>query len=284
MNARLLMSGIRDNHTRGSVGAFLQESILPGSELAVVSAYFTIYAYAALRRQLDAIARMNFLFGEPRFINSLDPDKTEKKHFVIDDVGLRLSNVLQQRQIARDCAAWIREKVAIRSVRKANLLHGKMHHVRHHGVTKAILGSSNFTTHGLGLSEANNNIELNLVVDSDRDRQDLLAWFNDLWNDQTLVADVKQEVLDYLARVYANYDPEFIYYKTLFHIFERYLDESGRVEFDLGRSTLFDSEIWRALFDFQKDGVKGAINKILTYNGCVLADSLGLGKTYSALA
>lgn len=136
--------------------------------------YFTIHAYAALRRELDAIAQMNFLFGEPRFLNNLAPDKTDKKRFVIDDDGLRLSNVLQQRQIARECAAWIREKVAIRSVRKANLLHGKMYHVQRHGVARAILGSSNFTMHGLGLSGTNNNIELNLVVDSDRDRQDLM--------------------------------------------------------------------------------------------------------------
>jgi SNF2 family DNA or RNA helicase len=284
INTRLLLSAIRDNHRRGSVGAFLQESIQPGSALSVVSAYFTIYAYAALRPQLDTVAQMNFLFGEPRFIKGLDPGKTEKKSFVIDDNGLTLANVLQQRQIARDCAAWIREKVAIRSVRKANFLHGKLYHVNHHGVTRAILGSSNFTTHGLGLSETNNNIELNLVVDSDRDRQDLMDWFNELWTDQTLVVDVKEEVLAYLAQVYANYEPEFIYYKTLFHVFERYLDESGRVDFDLGRTTLFDTEIWRTLFDFQKDGVKGAINKILTHNGCVLADSVGLGKTYSALA
>jgi hypothetical protein len=273
INTRLLLSAIRDNHTRESVGAFLQESIQPGSALSVVSAYFTIYAYAALRPQLDTVEQMNFLFGEPRFIKGLDPGKTEKKSFVIDDNGLTLANVLQQRQIARDCAAWIREKVAIRSVRKANFLHGKLYHVNHHGVTRAILGSSNFTTHGLGLSETNNNIELNLVVDSDRDRQDLMDWFNELWTDQTLVVDVKEEVLAYLAQVYANYEPEFIYYKTLFHIFERYLDESGRVDFDLGRTTLFDTEIWRTLFDFQKDGVKGAINKILTHNGCVLADA-----------
>jgi ERCC4-related helicase len=284
MTIGLLYSGIRDNHTRGSVGSFLQEAMTPGAELAVVSAYFTIYAYAALREQLDAIGQMQFLFGEPRFVNSLDPSRTEKKSFVIEADGLKLTNALQQRQIARDCARWIQDKVAIRSVRKTNFLHGKMYHVSQQGVTRAILGSSNFTTHGLGLSDANNNIELNLVVDSDRDRQDLLQWFNALWNDEQQVADVKQEVLDYLARVYADYDPEFIYYKTLFHVFEQYLDESGRVDFDLGRTTLFDTEIWRTLFDFQKEGVKGVINKILTHNGCILADSVGLGKTFSALA
>jgi SNF2 family DNA or RNA helicase len=280
----LLQSGIRDNFTRGSVGAFLREQILPKAILSVVSAYFTIYAYEQLRDQLDAIEYMNFLFGEPRFVNMLDPDKTEKKAFVIDSEGLRLENVLAQRRVARDCAEWIRSKVSIRSLRKSNLLHGKMVHIATQGADAAILGSANFTTRGLGLAGQNSNIELNLVVDSSRDRADLKAWFDELWRDEKLVADVTADVLHYLAQVYANHSPEFIYYKTLYHIFERYLDDASRVEADLGRTTLFETDIWRTLFDFQKDGVKGAINKILTYNGCVLADSVGLGKTYSALA
>jgi len=280
----LLQSGIRDNHTRGAVGEFLVEQIRAGSWLSVVSAYFTIYAYEQLRDQLDAIEHMNFLFGEPRFVNALDPNRSEKKAFVIDDDGLHLANVLEQRRVARECADWIRAKVTIRSLRKANLLHGKMVHIANQGVDSAILGSANFTTRGLGLAGQNNNIELNLVVDGSRDRADLKAWFDELWNDEKLVADVTEDVLHYLAQIYANHSPEFIYYKTLFHIFERYLDDARRVEADLGRTTLFETDIWRTLFDFQKDGVKGAINKILAHNGCVLADSVGLGKTYSALA
>lgn len=277
-------SSIRDNHTRGKVGDYLKHCLKPESQLSVVSAYFTIHAYAALRAHLDDIAHMDFLFGEPRFINALDPDKTEKKAFLIDAQGLQLANVLAQSRIARDCAAWIREKVDIRSVRRTNFLHGKMYHIDTHGVTQALLGSSNFTTHGLGLAAHNNNIELNLVVDSDRDRVDLRNWFLELWNDNDLVEDVKNAVLGYLEQVYADHSPEFIYYKTLFHIFDRYLDDSSRVDAALERTTLFESDIWKTLFEFQKDGVKGAINKILTHNGCILADSVGLGKTYSALA
>jgi hypothetical protein len=72
-------SGIWDNHHRGSVGNFLKEKILHRSDLSFVSAYFTIYADAALKDQLDQINHLRFLFGEPQFIQSLDPDKTEKK-------------------------------------------------------------------------------------------------------------------------------------------------------------------------------------------------------------
>ncbi|MBI4660665.1 MAG: DEAD/DEAH box helicase, partial [Verrucomicrobia bacterium] len=86
------------------------------------------------------------------------------------------------------------------------------------------------------------------------------------------------------AQVYQNHAPEFIYYKTLFHIFEKFLGDARKTDADLGKTTLFDTEIWKALFDFQKDGVKGLINKILAHNGCILADSVGLGKTYEALA
>jgi len=275
--------GIRDNHTRGKVADFLVEKINAGSHLSVVSAYFTIYAYEALSAELDGIGYLNFLFGEPRFISSLDPNKTDKKSFKIEDEGLELANRLQQKEIARRCATWIREKVDIRSVRQANLLHGKLYHIDDGRREHAILGSSNFTRRGLGLS-ATPNIELNLIVDGDRDRAELKEWFDQLWADESLVADVKAEVLRYLEQLYVNHAPEFIYFKTLFHVFERFL--SGQADdaqlFD--RTAIVDTDIWKALFDFQKDGAKGAIHKINAHNGCILADSVGLGKTYTALA
>jgi phosphatidylserine/phosphatidylglycerophosphate/cardiolipin synthase-like enzyme len=277
-------SGIRDNYTRGIVADFLKSHIKEGSHLSIVSAFFTIYAYEALKDHLNRIGHMDFLFGEPRFVRSLDPDKTEKKAFIIDSAGLKLANCLQQKRIAKECADWIRNKVLIKSVKQTNFLHGKMYHISTNGVEEAILGSSNFTTHGLGLSVSNSNIELNLVVDSNRDRADLKAWFDDLWNDTDLVEDVRDDVLQYLEQLYQNHSPEFIYYKTLFHIFDKYLGDAGRTDADIGRTTLFETEIWKTLFEFQKDGVKGAINKILSHNGCILADSVGLGKTYSALA
>ena len=277
-------SGIRDNHRRGVVADFLKAKIQSGSRLSVVSAYFTIYAYDALRAHLDQIDHLDFLFGEPRFIASLDPDKTQKKAFILDGNGLQLANRLEQKRVARDCAEWMRQKVNIRSVRHAQLLHGKMYHIANAGVEEAILGSSNFTVRGLGLGAGLNNIELNLEVDSNRDRRDLKVWFDELWNDPALVEDVKADVLQYLAQLYQNHAPEFIYYKTLYHVFENFLADQEKGGLLDQNIKIVDTGIWQALFEFQRDGVKGAINKILKHNGCILADSVGLGKTFEALA
>ncbi|HSW64767.1 MAG TPA: helicase-related protein [Dissulfurispiraceae bacterium] len=278
-------SGIRDNRpTRGTVASFLREKIRPESELSFVSAFFTIYAYEALSRELEQARHLRFLFGEPSFLEGLDPEKKQRKAFRIENDQLALNNRLEQKRVARACADWMREKVDVRTVTREGFLHGKMYHIANHGVEEAILGSSNFTVRGLGLASNGNNIELNLEVDSNRDRRDLKAWFDELWNDETLVRDVKAEVLAYLEQLYQNHAPEFLYYKTLFHLFEKYLEDNTEIENRLGKTSLFESQVWKKLFDFQKDGVKGVINKILTHNGCILADSVGLGKTYEALA
>src|SRR3972149_10461791 len=256
-------SGIWDNHNRGNVADFLKSKITGGSRLSVVSAYFTIYAFDALKDYLRRVEGVDFLFGEPRFVKSLDPDKTDKKSFKIEDDGLELVNRLEQKRVAKECADWIRAKVAIKSVKQSTLLHGKMYHIANAGVEDAILGSSNFTVRGLGLGPSNNNIELNIEVDSNSDRRDLKAWFNELWNKEELVEDVKQEVLQYLEQLYQNHAPEFIYYKTLFHIFEEFLAEQDKGGLLDQNVKVVDAGIWKALFEFQKDGVKGAINKIL---------------------
>ena len=275
--------GIRDNHNCGKVADFLIEKLSAGSTLSVVSAYFTIYAYEALEGQLEKIDSLKFLFGEPSFITSLDPEKTDKKTFKIEDEHLELSNRLKQKEVARRCADWISRKIEIRSIRQANLLHGKLYHLHDGHREHAILGSSNFTRRGLGLS-ATPNIELNLVVDSDRDRADLKAWFDNIWGDDELVVDVKKDVLKYLEQLYVNHPPEFIYFKTLYHVFERFLSDQADDAQLFDRTDIIDTQIWKTLFDFQKDGAKGAIHKINSHNGCILADSVGLGKTYTALA
>jgi SNF2 family DNA or RNA helicase len=277
-------SGLRDNHARGTVAEFLRSTIQPGSRLSVVSAYFTIYAYEALKASLDSIAHLDFLFGEPSSVNRLDPDRSARKAFLIDDEGLTLANRLQQKHVAKECADWIAAKVDIRTIRQSNLLHGKMYHIANGGVEDAILGSSNFTVRGLGLGASGNNIELNLVVDGNRDRQELKQWFADVWGDPKLTQDVKDDVLLYLRKLYANQPPQFIYYLTLFHLFRDYLDGTRDLDDQLRRVALPDTRVWRTLFSFQRDGAKAAINKILSYNGCILADSVGLGKTYTALA
>ncbi|WP_373535903.1 helicase-related protein [Microcoleus sp.] len=283
-DSSLPKSAIRDNRHRGTVGDFLKAKVEENSTLSIVSAYFTIYAFDALKEQLLGIKSLKFLFGEPRFIKSLDPSKTDKKAFQIEDQGLQLQNRLQQKRVAKECAEWIDKKVQIRSVKQSNLLHGKMYHIAHNGSENAIMGSSNFTVRGLGLGRKNNNIELNLEVDSKRDTRDLKAWFDELWNDPELIEDVKEDVLLYLEQLYQNNSPEFIYYKTLFHIFETFLNDLEKNDILSEQLHFFNTEIWKSLFEFQKDGVKAAINKIRRYNGCIIADSVGLGKTFEALA
>ncbi len=282
MNANL-KSGIRDNHNFGKVGDFLKDKIQSNAQLRFVSAYFSIFGFEALREELSAIDKLQFLFGEPTFVKQLDLEKSQVKAFDILEQDLQLSvKRLEQKAIAKTCADWITEKVEIRSLIKTNLLHGKLYHINNNGVESALLGSSNFTLHGLG--DGNSNIELNLIVDSDRDRQNLKQWFDNIWNDKTLVKDVKQDVLNYLTQLYFNHSPQFIYYKTLYHVFyedwQRYQEQRDAIE----NSSLNKSEIWNTLFDFQKEGVIHAITKIQAYNGCILADSVGLGKTYEALA
>ena len=277
-------SGIRDNHSRGKAGEYVADLLTAKTDLSIVSAYFTIQAYGALKNKLNQIQRLRFLFGEPRFLSGLDRDRKASKAFRLTEEGLELVNQLSQRKLAKDCADWIKRKVEIRSVKRTGFLHGKMYHVRNGEAAHALIGSSNFTVPGLGLRENGNNVELNLVVDGNRDREDLLAWFNEWWSKHDLTEDVTEVVLSELERLYANQAPEFIYYLTLFHVFRDFVDGDGTAEVDLHGIALPDTGIWRTLYAFQKDGAKAVINKIQSLNGCILADSVGLGKTFTALA
>ena len=145
------------------------------------------------------------------------------------------------------------------------------------------MGSSNFTVNGLGMGNSKN-VELNLVVDGTRDKEDLKNWFDDLWENTDLVEDVKEEVLRYLSEIYADYAPDFIYKKTLYHLFEGVLQESRDQERQQTQMMLNQTQIWNMLYGFQKVAVQSAIGKIQKHNGCIIADSVGLGKTFEALA
>ena len=276
-------SRIRDNKTYGTVADFLRDKIQAGSALSIVSAYFTIYAFNELKDSLVDIDNLRFLFGEPSFIHGMDPGKTESKRFELTEKGLNLQNYLPQSAIAKACAAWIEQKVEIRSVQKSNFLHGKMYYIETDGNVDAIIGSSNFTVRGLGLSKNASNIELNLEVDSKSDCTDLKTWFDNLWASEH-VKDVTAEVLRNLENAYQDKPPEFIYYKTLYHLFEDFLTDATDAEFAQANPKFQETEIWQKLFDFQKHGVQACIQKLKAYDGCIIADSVGLGKTYEALA
>ena len=275
-------SRIRDNSMYGTVADFLQDKIQDGSDLSIVSAYFTIYAFDKLRDELTSIKGLRFLFGEPSFIN-IDPNKTESKAFQLTESGLKLQNYLPQKSVAKACADWIEAKVEIRSVRKSNFLHGKMYYIENGNSEDAIIGSSNFTVRGLGLSGTANNIELNLEVDSKSDCADLKMWFDNLWESDQ-VENVKAQVLQTLKNAYQDKDPEFIYYKTLYHLFEDFLTDASDMQFAEANPSFLQTEIWQKLYAFQKHGVQACLQKLKAYNGCIIADSVGLGKTYEALA
>ncbi len=280
-----IKSGIRDNLLRSTVHEFLEQEIQNGSELSIVSAYFTIYAYEKMQHHLHKIDELRFLFGDPDFVKRMDPNNTDKKSFDITDEGLVLNQQLRLKPVAKACANWIKDKkVEIRSTRESKLIHGKMYHINNNGVDKAILGSSNFTVRGLGLSSNTSNIELNLEVDSDRDRKDLKAWFDELWNNNELVEDVKDKVLAKLNQIGQDHPPELIYYKTLYELFREEIETRQTNEQTLEDVHLYDMKIWEKLYDFQKDGARSVIARLLRHNGCILADSVGLGKTYTALA
>jgi len=285
-----MVSSIRDNFSCGSVGDFLKEQIEPDAELSFASAYFNYYAYMKLKESLDHINHLRFLFGEPKFIQKVDPDKRNSRSFNItdDELAVPINERLHQKTAAKACSDWIREKVEIKSLVEPDFLHGKMYYIRKpNGNESALLGSSNFTVQGLGLS-TKPNMELNLVMNDHRDITELKDWFDQLWDgkhDEVPVEDVKEKVLNYLEKLYAENDPQFVYFKTLYHLFGKYIEDQEKGGLLLKETTHFlESQIWNALYTFQKDGVKGAINKILKHGGCIIADSVGLGKTYEALA
>ncbi|MBU1102003.1 MAG: NgoFVII family restriction endonuclease [Bacteroidetes bacterium] len=282
------IKSIRDNFSNGSVGNFLVDNIENDSNLSFVTAYFTIYAYEKLKPQLDNIKSLKLLFGEPRFLKSVSSTVDAKNYRIEDDkLVIPVENRLQQKVLARQCSDWIRNKVEIKSMVRPDFLHGKLYHIeKQNGLEDAVTGSSNFTVNGLGLG-SRPNIELNLVVNDRRDLADLKEWFDKLWNnemDEVEVEDVKDQVLKYIELLHSDYSPEFVYYKTLYHIFGQYIDETDTSGLSDIKANLYDTQIWKELFAFQQHGVRGAINKILKYNGCIIADSVGLGKTYEALA
>ncbi len=278
-------SGIVDNRSR-RVGDFLRGQLQrePGARLSIVSAYFTIYAYEALRDALESAGRVRFLYGDPQGIGDPDPAAETGKAFrIAEDGGIDLKQALAQKPLARDCAAWIRKQVDIRTVRKANFLHGKLYHAARRADDAALAGSSNFTKRGLGFGAAPN-IELNLEIRGAQDRAALLRWFESIWNDNDLVRPAKEEVLKALDRLSEPYSPEFVYYKTLFHVFEEKLAAHEARDGLLEGVHLHETEIWKQLYEFQRDGASAAINRLLRFNGCIVADSVGLGKTWTALA
>ena len=259
---------------------------LPGADsFSLVSAYFTIYGYELLEEALAKVGNVRFLFGDPASVEDLDPGNSEPKSFEFTEGGLVPNHALQQKYLAKRCAEWVsRDAVAIRSASQSNFLHGKLYlTAAEEGARSAVVGSSNFTKRGLGGSEQSN-LEINLATEDGATVAELQEWFDRLWDNKQRTDDVKQKVLDALGRIGNDHAPEAVYYKTLYELFRKDIDARLAGDDSLVATGFTDSQIWNALYEFQKDGAKSVIAKLLAHNGCILADSVGLGKTYTALA
>ena len=272
---------ILDNRTR-TVADYLRKHLRGSDAFRLVSAYFSIYGYKELADALESVSEVRFLYGDPTSIDDVDPGQAEPRSFDVTEKGLNPRHVLDQRFAAQRCAEWVGcDTVRIRSIAQTNFLHGKLYLTS--PPVRSIVGSSNFTQRGLGAS-SQPNIEINFASDDLETYAELREWFDRIWADDRLTIDVKQQVLDALARVGREHDPELIYYKTLYELFradiEARLAQEGRV----GDVNLGETAIWNTLYQFQKDGALSVITRLQRHNGCILADSVGLGKTYTALA
>ena len=286
---------IRDNAKYGRVFEFLKKVINNNfdkyntkSKLKIVSAYFTIYAFDALKEELkNKVSNVQFVLGEPSSVENLGLKKKRFKIFKIQDENISIEKVVEQNKIAKECYEWLKQsnieiRTAPKKDNKKTLIHGKMYHIEQENnelVVKAIIGSSNFTVCGLGINDCSN-FELNTVIDSDNCKTDLKEWFNDLWINNT--EDTKKEILDYIEAIYKENSPEQVYYKTLYHLFEEKLEDNN-IE-DVKQDKKFtQTKIWNMLYHFQQDAVNSIWKRLQKYNGCILADSVGLGKTFTAL-
>ena len=259
---------------------YLRSRLGSAEQFRIVSAYFSIYGYELLADELARIGETRFLFGDPSSVDDLDPGDKDAKAFRLTENGLVPNQTLTQKPLALKCAAWVKsDDVAIRSIRQSNFLHGKMYLTPDSGV----VGSSNFTKSGLGGSDRPN-LEINLAISDEAQLAELRQWFDDLWSDESLTYDAKNQVLAALDRLGRNYSPELIYYKSLYELFKDKLGAEVDNDQQLKENKLYESAIWNALYKFQQDGVKSVISRIQEHNGCILADSVGLGKTYTALA
>ena len=268
-----------------TVADHLRRNLTHADFLRVVSAYFSIYGYETLQDELDNLENVRFLYGDPSSVGEVDPGQKEPKTYSLTENGIEPNHALVQKHLAKRCKAWVeQDSVAIKSISLANFLHGKMYLTRDADkMGTAIVGSSNFTKSGLGSGQGSN-IEINLKIDDRYVLEELTDWFDELWANSSLTSDAKQQVIDALNRVGKEHAAEFIYFKTLYELFRDQIEARQLEDQQLRDTHLYDTKIWKALFEFQKDGAKSIIDRLNRYNGCILADSVGLGKTYTALA
>lgn len=274
------------NNTTKTLKEDLAVEIKKGSKLSIAAACFSIYAFQELKKELCDIEELRFIFNSPAF--TTEKAKKEKREFYIPRLNrerslygtefeVKLRNELTQKAIAKECAEWIKQKVTFKSIVSDQTIQGQMV-VDQVGYTPI----DGFTTVELGC-EKGNSISTTIVKDESLAKT-LLSAFDEIWNESKMLQDVTDEVIDNITAAYTENSPDFIYFVTLYNIFNEFLEDVSEDVLPNEATGFKESKIWNMLYNFQKDAALAIINKLEKYNGCILADSVGLGKTFTALA
>lgn len=269
----------------------MASTIGKGSKVSIAAACFSMYAYKELRKQLEQVDECRFIFTSPTFVT--EKSEKQKREFYIPRLNresslygtefeIKLRNEMTQKAIAKECADWIRRKATFKSNTTNEIMGGFMT-VTGPTSNVAYMPISGFTTVDIGCDRGNNSYNMTNRFEAPFSAQ-YIQLFESLWNDKKKLQDVTDVVIENITTAYNENSPEFIYYMTLYHVFSEFLDDISEDELPNEATGFKQSKIWNMLYDFQRDAVLAIINKLERYNGCILADSVGLGKTYTALA
>ena len=271
-----------DNRKNGKVGDELRRHLADCSKLSIISGLFSIYGFESLKKELSHIGGLRLILSQNPVNNNVSEvgySSLAGNHF-----ELRFKNQLNQAQVAKECARWLKEKAEIRTARNPSAFSQNLFHIQStNGDNIAIQGSSGFTSDGLGYAESDR-YHMNTCVSDASSTAAMLEWFETIWSDPSAVQDAKNLLLKQLDDLIKDQSPEFIYFLTLYNIFKDFLDDIDEENIIKTKTGFKETVVWNKLYKFQRDGVLGAIDKLEKYNGCIIADSVGLGKTFEALA
>lgn len=272
-----------DNRKTAKIGDTLKASLNGGSRLSILSGLFSIYAFDALKKELSKTRSTRLLLTQLGLHDSTLNTRIEPQ-LNGDKFELRLRNQLNQAKVAAECAKWIEKQALVKTTVRSGLIPQTLFHVSNESDESiAIQGSSQFTSTGLGYTESDS-FDMNMCVKDLENTKGLLQWFDSLWTNETMVADAKELLLQQLNYLAEEKPAQFIYFVTLYNLFKDYLEEFDEEKIIKSKTGFKNTLVWNKLYKFQRDGVIGAIDKLETHNGCIIADSVGLGKTFEALA